>query len=98
MVVLSVINEVIWEVFVNETVYDLTDPVGFGYLIPYLNWPGGAWPVVVVKHVVADRPIGDPDMMLQGWSIARLWSLWATLLAASLILSLLLTRFRWSRR
>jgi hypothetical protein len=84
-------STIIWEEFVDEKVYDCTDP-GFGYL----NLPGGGWPLVVVKHIVANRPIGDPDNILEGWSVGGLWCLSGAFFAVSLIVSFLLARMSWS--
>ena len=92
MFLTTIICSIVWEKFVDGKIYDCTDPL-FGYLSPD-GWIGGAnWPVVVVKHVISGRPMGEPDEIKEGWSVADLWGLWFSLFVLSLATSILFARW-----
>jgi hypothetical protein len=92
MFLMTIVCTIIWENFVDGKIYDCTDPL-FGYMSPD-GWIGGDnFPVVVVKHVVSGRSIGDPDELKEGWSVGDLWGIWFLLFTTSLEISL--SAARW---
>ena len=93
LVVMTIAINILWEQFIDERIYDCTDPV-----IGYLNLPGEDWPVVSVKHIISDRPINDPDMILDGWTVDEIWWLAGGCLAISLSVSFLLAWNQWPVR
>ena len=95
--VITIVCTIGWEVFVDERIYDCTDSVPMGYLFPGVLWPGSGWPVIIFQHIVSNRPMGDPDAILQGWSVAKLWCLWSSLLVSSILASFGLAKMPWSR-
>ena len=84
------VSNLLWEKVVDEKVYDCTD-AGIGFL----NLPGGGWPLVAVKHIVANRPIGDSDNILEGWTLTELRCLSGAFFVGSLIVTYLLARLPW---
>jgi hypothetical protein len=82
----------IWEKVVSQKLYDCTDSVGFDYVLP------GRWvhaPVAVVPQVVHNRSMSEPDTIREGWTVRKLWALWWSLVAGSVIISLLLASWPW---
>jgi hypothetical protein len=54
-------------------------------------------PATVVRHVVIGPTNGlDTDTIKAGWSVSRLWSLWYSFVAVSLVISILLAWIRWT--
>jgi hypothetical protein len=93
MFLMTIICSIVWEKFVDGKIYDCTDPL-FGYLSPD-GWigAGGNWPVVVVKQIASGRPMGEPDEIKEGWSIADLWGMWFLLFGISLAISISFARW-----
>jgi hypothetical protein len=77
----------IWQCCVTDVLYHCTDP---GWL-DYLEGPGG-W----VHGDVAGQPGAYGDTIRPGWTLGRLEALWVSLIAASVVVSLVLSRVRWS--
>jgi hypothetical protein len=95
MVLMTFVCAFVWEKFVDGSIYDNRDSIGLGYLSTD-DWNGSdPWPVVVVKNVVSDRAMSEPDEIKEGWSVASLAGLWFLFFGTSLGLSLLLVRMRW---
>jgi hypothetical protein len=93
-VVMTAVCAMAWGKFVDGVVYDCTDPA-LGYLSPD-GWVGGnKFPVVVVKQIVSGRSISEPDEIKEGWSVARLWCLWSSFFAGSLIVSFAVAKLPW---
>jgi hypothetical protein len=94
LLVMTVACTIAWEVFVNGTLYNCTDP-GWLDFLSLGDWVHFDHGVVYVPHIVTDRPMSDPDTLKQGWSVARLWYLWCSFVAVSLFLSVSLARVPW---
>ena len=77
-----------WETFVKNRLYNCTDDSPLDYLRP------GHWvhQPVAVRHVTSGRSMSEPDTIKEGWSVWRLWLLWSSSVAGSLIVSFLLAR------
>jgi hypothetical protein len=96
-VILTIVCSIVWLKLVDGTIYNNTDGTEpFDYVFPHC-WVGndGNYPLVTVKHVVPDGVMQDPDTILTGWTVTRLWYLWATMFAAQLGASVLLARLNW---
>jgi hypothetical protein len=76
-----------WQTCVTDILYHCSDSVW----LDYLQGPGG-W----VHGAVAGRPGNFGDTIRPGWSLGRLEALWISLLAASVVLSLVFSRIRRS--
>jgi len=87
-VVITIACTSTWEVFVKNHIYNCTDDLPLDYLQP------GQWVhnPVAVRHVVSGRSMSEPDTIKEGWSVWRLWLLWSSSVAGSLIVSFLLAR------
>ena len=93
--VMTMLCAFVWEKYVDGKIYDCSDPL-YGYLTPD-GWVGNNhWPVVVVEQIVPSSSMGDPDTIKEGWSVTRLWCLWSSFFAVSLIVSFLLAKVSWS--
>jgi len=86
-VVMTIVCTAVWGV-VSEGLYDCTDSIGFDYWHPG-NWVHGD--VAVVQQVVHHRSMSEPDTIQQGWSMARLWSLWYSFVSFSVVASMIIT-------
>lgn len=94
VVLTTIVCTAAWEV-VNERLYDCTDAFGFDYWQPG-NWVHGH--VAVVYHVVHHRSMSEPDTIKEGWSVARLRSLWYLFVSLSLAVSIILGFVPWNPR
>ena len=92
LIATTVMFSMIWGGLITDTLYNCTDVVGFDYLHPG-DWVHGR--VAVVDHVVAGRPMSEPDTVKRGWSVTGLWGLWISFFAVSLVVSFELARKRW---
>ena len=94
MFVMTCICWMAWETFVDGKIY-CTDE-NFGYLSPgnwVSNWDGH--PIAVVHQIPAVRQMGDPDDIIEGWSVLKLWCLWFSFFGLSLVISILFTWVQW---
>jgi hypothetical protein len=99
MIVMTVVCEWAWETYVTGKIYCDSDE-DFGYLTPggwVSNWDG-QHPIAVVHQIPAVRQMGDPDDIIEGWSISKLWCLWFSFVAVSLVVSIVLARVPWIPR
>jgi hypothetical protein len=87
MVVCTVACTALSQSCVTDVLYHCTDSLW----LDYLQGPGG-W----VHGTVAGQPGNFGDTIKPGWSVAGLEALWFTLPAASVVVSLVLSRVRWS--
>jgi hypothetical protein len=95
MLVMTIICEFAWGTYVTGKIYCDSDE-DFGYLTPgnwVSNWDGH--PIAVVHQIPAVRQYGDPDVIIEGWSIAKLWCLWFSFFGISLAISILFTSVQW---
>jgi hypothetical protein len=77
----------LWQSYVTDVLYHCSDPLW----LDYLQGPGG-W----VHGGVAGQPGNFGDTIQPGWSLGRLEALWFAMLATSDVVSLALSRIRWS--
>jgi hypothetical protein len=84
MVMMTFLCTVVWQVYVNERLYDCTDAIGFDYLHPG-DWVHGH--VAVVREITHNHSMSEPDTIKEGWSINRLWCLWLSFFAVSIMVS-----------
>jgi hypothetical protein len=54
--------------------------------------------VTFVHQIVTGRSMEEPDTILEGWSVPKLWCLWWSFVFASLVVSSLLTMLIWRSR
>jgi len=96
MFVMTVICALVWETNVTGKIYCDGDE-DFGYLTPgswVSNWDG-QHPIGVVHQIPAVRQYGDPDVIIEGWSIPKLWCLWLSCFGISLVVSSLFAGVQW---
>lgn len=96
--VMTVICTIVWQDVVTECIYDNTDDNMAGFLTPGGWIGGGNFPVVAVRQVVHGRSMSEPDEIKEGWSIPKLWCLWLSFVAVSLVISIILARVPWIPR
>jgi hypothetical protein len=95
MFAMTIVCTVVWQESVTDRLYNCTDPAWLDFLRP------GDWvhahaghPVVVVPKIVGGG-MEDPDTIKEGWSVSKLWFLWYSFVAVSVVLSALLSWPRW---
>ena len=88
----TILSTFLWEMCVNNTLYNCTDPGFLEYLSPG-DWVHGR--VESVAQVVSGRSMNDPDTIQEGWTITGLWFVWASFVGVSLIVSISLARVPW---
>ncbi len=93
----TILGTVLWEVFVDGTLYNNTDSAG-GYPFPADLALRGDWPLQVVDQVVRDNDMSHPDTILKGWSVTGLWCIWFGIFATSVIVSTGLAWRTWDDR
>jgi hypothetical protein len=88
---MAVVCTVAWDAFVNGQLYDCTDGGSLDF------WFMGDWVhhAVPVAHVVAGRPMSEPDTIKAGWSLSGLWCLWGGFAAVSVGVSFVFASFSW---
>jgi hypothetical protein len=94
LLAMTVACTIAWEMFVNGTLYNCTDPGFLDFLSPG-DWVHFDHGVVYVPHIVNGRSMSDPDTIKEGWSVTGLWVLWYSFVAISLFVSVLLARKTW---
>ena len=95
----TIVCTILWDDCLNGTVYVCSDGGGWEYLIP--DWAtigNGSFPVIVVPRIQALNSMSDPDELKEGWTVARLWTVWYSFLGGSLLVSLLVASLPWWRR
>jgi len=91
MFVMTILCTFVWQEFVTDKLYNCTDPGWLDFLSPG-DWVHGQFAIV---PIIKRGAMSDPDTIKAGWSISRLWYLWSSFIAVSVIISVLLARFRW---
>jgi len=79
------VSVVCWDALVMGKLYYCTDEIGFDFLSPG-DWVHGE--VITVPEIDKSVSMSEPDQILAGWSVARLWGLWAGMIGASLLLAI----------
>jgi hypothetical protein len=98
MLVMCIICAFVWDDVVMENLYNDTDENMFGFLSPggwVSDWDG-QHPIVQVDHIVHGGPMGDPDTIKKGWTVADLWLLWFGFIGVSAVISVGAARFSWT--
>lgn len=90
----TALSTLLWAAFVTDRLYNCTDSGGLGFLSP------GHWvhQPVAVHQVVAGRSMSEPDTIKQGWTVTRLWCLWYSFAAVSVLFSIVLAWTPWVPR
>ena len=70
-----------------STIYYCTDDIGLDYVIPG-NWVHGEIEYVDDVSTAMSRSMSEPDVLLRGWSVGRLWLIWSAMFGSSLVLAL----------
>jgi hypothetical protein len=66
----------VWETAIAGRIYHCTDDASLGFFTPG-NWVHD--PVVHVQTIDTHRPMSEPDVILAGWSQAKLWTTWSAM-------------------
>jgi hypothetical protein len=82
---------ILWEMLVNNRLYNCTDPGWLDYVSPG-NWVHHP---VTVHEVVTGRSMSEPDTIKDGWTVAGLWRLWLVFAVTSFVLSAGLALVPW---
>jgi hypothetical protein len=82
-----------WDMFANRKLYYCTDGGTMDFIVGPFS---GGWVhhPESVAHVVP-RTMDKPDEIKNGWSTTALWSLWGSLVGASVLISALFAAARW---
>ena len=94
MVLLTVLMTMAWGAIFPGRIYFCTDEVGFDYLSPG-NWVHGTPEVVDDVRESSDRDMGQPDVILEGWTVPKIWGVWILMFSTSVALGLFTARLRW---
>ena len=94
LMAMTVVCSIVWEMCVNNTLYNCTDPGWLDFLFPG-GWVHPSVGLVSVPHVIDGRSMSEPDQIKAGWSIAGLWWLWWGFVTVSLTVSACLARRPW---
>jgi hypothetical protein len=92
--VLAIPSSIAWESIFPGKIYHCTDDVWLEYLTPG-DWVHGEIEYVDDVPLAMSRTMSDPDVLLRGWTVGRLWMVWAAMFGSSLALGLFLAKFRW---
>jgi hypothetical protein len=88
----------LWDALLNGKVYGCSDGGSWDYWIrDWATIGNGSYPAVTVKKINI-QSMSDPDQLKEGWTVARLWTLWYTFLTGSILASLLLSSLPWWKR
>ena len=97
--VMTIVCTITWEIFVDTKLYNCPGEGLMDYLAP------GDWvhdkqgqPMQIVSQVVLGRSMSEPDMIKEGWTVTRLWYLWYSFFATSVVISTVLTFVPWIPR
>ena len=94
LVLLAIPMSIAWDSTFPGKIYYCTDDIGFDYLIPG-NWVHGEIEYVDDVSAAMSRSMSEPDVLLRGWSVARLWLIWSAMFGSSLVVALFVARLRW---
>ena len=93
LLLLSAACAALWGGCVSNVVYNCTDDAGwFDFFTPG-NWVHGK--VAYVSAVKTGRSMSEPDQVLGIFGILGLWAIWTFLFAASVGVSLAISRKVW---
>ncbi len=92
--ILTIILTVAWDAIFPGRVYLCTDSVPFDYISPG-EWIHGSFETVDSISSLRARGMEDPDAIIKGWTLGRLWAIWGGLFAASILLSGVIAYVNW---
>lgn len=92
--VLAIPISIAWDSIFPGMIYHCTDDVWLEYLTPG-DWVHGEVEYVDDVPSAMDRTMSDPDVLLRGWTVGRLWIVWTAMFGSSLAVGLFVARFRW---
>jgi hypothetical protein len=90
----TILATILWQTFVDGTVYNNTDSVG-GYPFPVDLFLRGDWPLKTVDKIVRDNDMSHPDTILKGWTELDLRLLWGAFLGTTILASVALASLPW---
>ena len=96
-IILTIPMSMAWEAIFPGRIYFCTDEVGLDYFQPG-NWVHGEIEVVDDVASASSRSMGDPDVILRGWTNKHLWMAWSAMFGVSVIIALLVARLRMLTR
>jgi hypothetical protein len=95
MIGMTIVCTALWDELLNGKVYGCSDGGNADYWM--LSWAGignGNYSVATVKTINITS-MSDPDELKEGWSVARLWSVWYSFFGASLMVSFFFASLPW---
>ena len=96
-IILTIPMSIAWDAIFPGRIYFCTDEVGFDYFQPG-DWIHGEFEFVDDVSTASSRAMSNPDVILRGWTTGRLWITWGMMFGSSVIIALLIARFRWLSR
>jgi hypothetical protein len=78
---------IIWQTYLPGHIYNCTDDNLIGFLTPGF-WVHGNY--VTVPEINPHDSMSKPDSIKEGWSVGKLWLLWLSFVAASVVVSRLM--------
>jgi hypothetical protein len=81
----------LWDGVFPGRIYYCTDDAGLGYLRPG-SWVHGEVEVVADVRAASSRTMSDPDVILEGWSVPKLWAVWLAMFCSSLAVAAFFAR------
>jgi hypothetical protein len=93
LVLLAIPMSIVWDSTLPGKIYYCTDDIGLDYLIPG-NWVHGEIEYVDDVSAAMSRSMSEPDVLLRGWSVGRLWLIWSAMFGSSLVVALYIARLR----
>ena len=94
LALLAIPMSIAWDSSLPGKIYYCTDDVGLDYLIPG-DWVHGEIEYVDDVCAAMSRSMSEPDVLLRGWSVGRLWIIWSAMFGSSLVVALYIARLRW---
>lgn len=94
LVLLAIPMSIAWDSTFPGKIYYCTDDIGLDYLIPG-SWVHGEIEYVDDVSAAMSRSMSEPDVLLRGWSVGRLWLFWSAMFGSSLVVALFIARLRW---
>jgi len=83
-----------WQMIFPGRIYYCTDAVGFEFLMPG-SWVHGELEIVDDVQKASSRTMSEPDVILRGWTVGRLWMIWSVMFGSTVVMGLFLARMRW---
>jgi hypothetical protein len=88
---LAIPMSIAWDSTFPGKIYYCTDEIGLDFLMPG-NWVHGEIEYVDDVSAAMSRSMNEPDVLLRGWSVGRLWLIWSAMFGSSLVVALFIAR------